>query len=274
MPSELALNSHFEFVGGVHIEAGFDNDLSQHEIRWLEQDVYPITPKFNFKSIAYVDVKKPNVTFSEQLKKIAIYTTFVGIRYIIDENELLMSEIENVSKNLKFLEKAGLLLEIQVRISDELHTSLLLSILSDVPQLTIIINHAGFPPIANTSVSNANPRNNSSNNYEMANWKKNLARFAQLPNCFIKCSGFEMQNRNYTPQDVFQVISFVHELFGNDRLMLASNFPLTLFSASYTAYWQLLYDCAKEAKIDCERVMYLNARILYSRKLRGYNNYA
>lgn len=267
MPSQLVLNSEFEFIGGVHIEAGFNNELSHRELYWLENDIYPIAPKYTFKSIAYADIKKPNFVFCNQLKKMLIYPTFKGIRYIIEENKPVLSELKQVVDNLKFLECAGILLEIQVSFSDAIQTRSLLSLISLVPKLKLVINHAGLPPLGcKESISGKSSVLNKDNKRsfsEFQEWKITLARFAQLPNCFIKCSGFEMQNRDYTRQHVLEIISLVHELFGRERLMLASNFPLTLFSTSYAAYWQLLYDCAVDAQLNCEHLMHLNAKNLY-----------
>lgn len=266
MPRQLILNSHFTLDGGVHIEAGFDNELPQNEVRWLEKDVYTIEPKFTFKSIASSNIGMSHDLFVKTIDLLEFYKTFVGIRCIIEEDEGLIDKNENILKNVKFLERAGILLEIQFDLCCNEKTRSVLTILKEAPNVTVIINHAGYPPISHVP-DQKNAIHSSENSKDTKNhmdvWKLNLALFAQQPNCYIKCSGFEMFRRDYTKQHVVEVIKILNELFGDRRIMFASNFPLTLFSTSYADYWQLLFDCANETQVNSERVMYSNAKLIY-----------
>lgn len=268
MPSDLIIDSdELELIGGVHIEAGFDNAKSQNELCWLEQEVYPFEAKYVFKSISYIDLKMPNVDFINQLNMMLKFQTFTGIRYTIEDNCEIFDDSNNLIENIKFLENAGILLEVQLSFCDDLQASCLRTLMLEAPSLKLIINHSGLPPSGlNQSKKD---RLDLSNEFDKAltndcrTWEKSVAQFAELPNCFIKCSGFEMQNRQYTKQDVIEIISRIHGHFGNNRMMLASNFPLTLLTTSYSEYWKLLYECAKEAQLDCERLMHRNTKDLY-----------
>lgn len=268
MPFDLMIdNNELDLIGGVHIEAGFDNEKSQNELFWLEQDVYPIDAKFMFASISYIDLKKPSLDFHKQLVEMLNFQTFAGIRYIIEDDESLNSNVNDLIENLKFLENADILLEIQLSFCSILQTNYLLRLMVEVPNLKWVINHSGLPPLGFNQVDKyrlglSNERNKTiANSIDM--WEKNLSHFAELSNCFIKCSGFEMQNRQYTKQDVIEIISRVHAQFGSNRMMLASNFPLTLLSMSYSEYWHLMYRCAKEARLDSDLLLHKNAKALY-----------
>lgn len=267
VPNQLSVNSDFTFVGGVHIEAGFDNEIPQNELHWLENNVYSSVPNQSYKSIAYADITKPHLVFCKDLSFLLSCRTFAGIRCIIDDNTPNLGALVQIYENVKFLENAGIILEVQLSLSDDFQAHSLLKIIASVAKLKVVINHAGLPPAglieSISGMSKALNQNNELLFDEVIRWKNNLADFAQLPNCFIKCSGFEMQNRNYTKQHVLEVLSIVHELFGKERVMLASNFPLTLLSKSYAAYWQLLYDVAKNAHFSSEHLMYLNTKNLY-----------
>lgn len=268
MPSDLIVDRNkFDLIGGVHIEAGFDNEKSQNELCWLEQEVYTIDAKYVFKSISYVDLKKPVLDFQAQLNIMFKYSTFKGVRYTLEGNTFLSDKLENIAENLKILESAGILLEIQLSLSDTLQASYFLELITKVPKLRLVVNHSGLPPLS--SNQSGKHRLGFSNDgdkafiTELHVWEKNLAQFAKLPNCFIKCSGFEMNNRQYKKQDVIDIIFRVHKQFGIHRMMFASNFPLTLFTLSYNEYWTLLYKCAKEARLDCDLLMFKNAKDLY-----------
>jgi len=266
MPGQIVLNDRFNFVGGVHIEAGFDNGEPQKELHCLESDIYNLTPHFHFKSIAYINLLKSQNDFQLQMENLMISPTFVGVRCIFDDIMLDVSRQSKVLDNMKFLEKMGIIFEFQISVCDDVSTNALINLVSAVPELCVVINHAGLPPLSSLSSISIPGNTESSNKYGSSlwvSWKQNLAFFAKLPNCFIKCSGFEMQDRNYTREHVLKVISFVHTLFGNERLMLASNFPLTLLSTSYSHYWQLLHDCAESAGLSSEQLMYSNAKRIY-----------
>ena len=73
-------------------------------------------------------------------------------------------------------------------------------------------------------------------------WSSHMQALAQCPNIKIKLSGWEMVDREYTSQDILPIMRDLVEIFGIERVMLASNFPLTLFRQSYQDYWQMIYD--------------------------------
>ena len=91
-------------------------------------------------------------------------------------------------------------------------------------EIKLVINHAGCPP------ENINCR-------AWKNWQQSLQSLSHLENISIKCSGFEMINRDYSPTWQQLVINQCLKTFGLDRTMLASNFPLCLFTGSYQKSW-------------------------------------
>ena len=73
-----------------------------------------------------------------------------------------------------------------------------------------------------------------------------------------------MTNRQYQQDWQQAVLSHCLRAFGEHRVMIASNFPLTLFSTSYQAYWHSLVELIE--KIDTKLVKtlcYDNARQWY-----------
>lgn len=118
----------------------------------------------------------------------------------------------------------------------------LLTHMSSLPHLNVIINHAGFPPLPHESSWKV--------------WQNNIKSVAKYPNVAVKCSGWEMKSRDYSMDWVTQVIAECLEAFGHDRVMLASNFPLCLFSMSYDAYWGSVLGIPKE---NTQALMYDNA---------------
>lgn len=86
--------------------------------------------------------------------------------------------------------------------------------LSQYPDLTIVLEHTGWPLKLGTGAFNE--------------WRQEMAEFAALPNANCKLSGLGMTiHRNDLP--VFkQYFDACIQLFGANRCMFASNFPVDL----------------------------------------------
>ena len=217
--SDLALNEPLEFVGAVHIEAGFDNLHPERELAWLENQ-----QKSELRTIAGIDLLLSETKFSEQLATISTYVSCVGCRHILDDDAVeLLSNIQ-VQRNLALLNEYQWIFETQLNFSDSAAIDLLADVITKNPKTTFVINHAGFP--------------NFSTNNEL--WLSSLEKLASLKNIAIKCSGLEMVDRNYSGKDIKAAVESLINNFGVERVMMASNFPLTLFSYSYQEYWLLV----------------------------------
>jgi L-fuconolactonase len=218
---DLALADH-QLAGFVHIEAGFDNDNPCREIDWLES-----TCLLPFRSIAGIDLTLPKAEFLSLVNHLTKYKSVVGVRHILDEQTEIILGSPNALINLQCLANQGLLFELQADFGDEAAVECLVRVFGS-PQnsafgpLKVIINHAGFPPLCTQTASS---------------WRNVIQRLSQNPNVFIKCSGWEMTDRDYSLEWVNEIVKQVITLFGDHRVMLASNFPLCTFSRSYEDYW-------------------------------------
>ncbi|TWX68468.1 amidohydrolase family protein [Colwellia sp. C1TZA3] len=214
---DLTLTSPLTLVGFVHIEAGFDNQQPWREIAWLESSC-----QMPFRSIAMLDITLPKLPFLRQLNKLMRYQSVVGIRYILDDDALVILSNKNSQNNLAILAEKKLIFELQMPLADSQAVDSLIKVLSVTPDLKLCINHAGWP---------------TKNNQQQAIWLHNLQRLASFTDVFIKCSGFEIADRDYSANWADKVIRQCIQSFGIDRVMLASNFPLCLWHANYQETW-------------------------------------
>ncbi len=223
--SDLLLNEPLELAGFVHIEAGFDNKKPWREIAWLEEHC-----QLPFKSVAAIDLTLNKCDFIHQVDKLLNYQSVVGCRHILDGEAPEILQNNNVKDNLIYLATKELSFDCQMPVADSPSLALLVKILKEVPTLTIIIDHAGWPPFQN--------RKSQGEENTWLNWQAAIKTLSQFEHCAIKCSGWEMIDRNYSADWQQKVISHCIDTFGDNRVMLASNFPLTLFSKSYQCLWQ------------------------------------
>lgn len=245
----LKLASPLSLAGFVHIEAGFDNQQPWREIAWLEQNC-----QSNFRSVASLDITLMPEIFSQQLDKLLAYKSVVGIRHILDDEALSILEHENSLINLQLLAIKQLSFELQLSLSDSQVIEQLIEIISATSGLFYCINHAGWPPL--------------SVEHSTTQWQVNLQRLSEFSNIYIKCSGFEMADRNYSKSWQQKVISQCIASFGLSRVMLASNFPLCLWQASYQDNWlthcELKQDDDEQLTgSDINQLCYQNAHNFY-----------
>ena len=91
-----------------------------------------------------------------------------------------------------------------------------------LPETRFVLDHAGKPPLAAG---------------DLAGWKSDLARLAELPNVAVKLSGLvtEADRATWSPADLSPAIEHVLACFGADRTMAGSDWPVCLLAAGYGA---------------------------------------
>ena len=120
-----------------------------------------------------------------------------------------------------------MIFEVQMPLDDCLSVNALSDVINTMSNINFIINHAGFPTVDVGSI-------------KWNTWQGNITKLASYDHVAIKCSGWEMIDRQYNHQQDWLNISLQNcfTIFGDKRMMLASNFPLCLFThRSYQDYW-------------------------------------
>ena len=87
------------------------------------------------------------------------------------------------------------------------------------PGTQLVLNHAGLP--ADRSAEG------------IAGWKRALRGLAECPNTAIKISGLGVPGRRWTPELNREIVLSAIEVFGVQRAMFASNFPVDGLCASF-----------------------------------------
>ena len=91
------------------------------------------------------------------------------------------------------------------------------------PETTIILNHTGLP------------RDRSAG--ELAGWRTAMTGFAAAPNVAVKISGLGELGQAWSLERNRQVILDTIDIFGEDRCMFASNFPVDSLVGSLAAIY-------------------------------------
>tara|TARA_R110000868_G_scaffold401944_1_gene677804 strand:- start:315 stop:1187 length:873 start_codon:yes stop_codon:yes gene_type:complete len=233
-----------QLAGFVHIEAGFDNQQPWREIDWLQQHC-----TLPFKSVAFADITA--ITFTKHIKQLKLRKSVVGIRHILDEKAVEILSSTLIQQHFSLLAELEFSFDAQLSLADSQAVELLISLANKHKTLRIIINHGGWPPVEN-------------NVDAQKKWQLNLEKMAKCENIAIKLSGWEMSNRAWQPQHAATVIQDCLALLGQTRVMLASNFPLCLFTMSYSDLWNTYAELPKISTQCFENITFSNAISWYN----------
>jgi predicted TIM-barrel fold metal-dependent hydrolase len=118
------------------------------------------------------------------------------------------------------------------------------------PDLRVILNHAGMWADRNGA--------------GWRDWKASLRRLAALPQVCVKISGLGMFDTTWTPAGIRPLILETLEVFGTDRAMFASNFPVDKLFSDFPAVWRAFAGSVADLT-DAEQsaLLHDNARRIY-----------
>lgn len=142
----------------------------------------------------------------------------VGIRHQVhDEQDPDWLLGEEAQRGLEAVAEADLVYDLLVR-PRELPAAI--TVARDFPHLRFVIDHIGKPSIASG---------------ELEPWSELMHEFSGLDNVACKLSGMvtEADPDHWTPDDLEPYVRTVVEIFGADRLMFGSDWPVCLLAASY-----------------------------------------
>jgi predicted TIM-barrel fold metal-dependent hydrolase len=92
------------------------------------------------------------------------------------------------------------------------------------PEIPLVLDHAGLPP------ADREPE-------AMAAWRAAMGRLAEVPGVSVKLSGLGRPGHPWTVADTGPIVRDVIALFGVDRCLFASNFPVDGLVADLGTIW-------------------------------------
>ncbi|MGM0167878.1 hypothetical protein IGI39_002890 [Enterococcus sp. AZ135] len=184
-----------------------------------------------------------------------------GLRQVLHvaERERVFCLQPKFIQNVRYLGEIGLSFDLCLR-NEELSDGYELA--KNCPETRIILNHMGNPDMEMLTP----PLNDEKKRYR-EKWLRNLKRFSELPNVYCKISGV-METEKIGFEDFSEEINHVMDLFGEDRILYASNFPVIDLGgglSKWTDFLLTLTDARSEAfkrKLFSEnaKVIYLNRK--------------
>jgi L-fuconolactonase len=172
--------------------------------------------------IGWVPLLEPDET-AQALERYVQHPKFRGIRHLIHEEPNPDWVVQpQIIESLKLLAERDLIFEVVAVFPN--HLKLVPTIAERVPNLRMVIDHLGKPPIKDR---------------QMGAWAEQLVAAAQFPNVYAKLSGLNTAAdwETWSAADLKPYIDVAIEHFGADRLMFGSDWPVCLLAGDYAKVW-------------------------------------
>lgn len=239
----------FEAVGAVHVEAFPTEPVKETEVLQKIADKSPIP----LVIVSNGDLTAPD--FGDLLDRHAEYPIFRGIRQVVNLHKDpnlsyvsrdLMAEPEFLD-GLKLMGKRGLSFDLQL-FPHQMETAARLC--AEASDMQVILNHTGM--WADRTLEG------------WGVYKAGLRALAANPNVAVKISGFGMLDQNWTLDSIRPLIFETLEVFGVDRAMFASNFPVDKLYSDYRTVWRGFAAAVSDLSTDEQAALFReNTRRFY-----------
>jgi predicted TIM-barrel fold metal-dependent hydrolase len=207
------------FAGSVHIQVGAEDGLA--EARWVDA-VARANPDWPLLQVAFCDLTAE--TREADLDALQALPSVRGIRQIVGRapGEDAASGTNALLADPRFLEGLRSVAARGLRFDLQLLPELMPAaarLLAQVPDLPVALCHAGSPHDRSTKGLDA--------------WRSRLKTLSALPQVQCKLSGLGMFEHDWTEESLAPIIATVLELFGAERVMWGSNFPVDSLTSDY-----------------------------------------
>lgn len=241
-----------DIIGSVFVETEWDPTDPLGEVKWVAQ----VREKYNLPTVmvAQAWMNQPDV---EQILAAHGEIDFVrGVRH----KPAAVTKPQDVEANAPgsmgdpqwrrgyaFLEKNGLSFDLQ---TPWWHLREALELAEAFPQTQIILNHTGLPSDRSEE--------------GLTGWRDAMKLLAQAPNVAVKISGLGQGGQPWSADNNKRIVLDTIEIFGVERTMFASNFPVDSLVGSFqTIYAGFLSITEAFSQEDRDALFYRNAVNFY-----------
>lgn len=224
--------SGYRLIGSVHIENGAADPLAEAE--WI----HSVHRERGLPSVQVAKVSLLDRSAPEKLRELARIPSVRGIRDILNwhpdpvythrDRRDIMSD-PGWRSNFALLHQYGLSFDLQVFPSQLLEAA---DLARTFPEIRIILDHAGMP-IGRDQQS-------------MREWRTGMTAVASSPNSFVKISALGTNDHRWTVESLRPIVRETIEIFGPERAMFGSNFPVDSLYSTFTR----LYEAFEEMTSD------------------------
>lgn len=207
----------------VYVQANWSSDRAEAEAEWIE--TLGLETGWPHATVAYADLTVPDAR--PALDRLARFPRVRGIRQQFHWHENPQYRFAarpdlcadpQVIRNVGRLADYGWAFDLQVFTGQMPHA---LALVEACPKVNFVLQHAGM--LEDTSDAGC------------AAWRIAMADLARCPNAFAKLSGFGTFLHRNDPAHIARLVTETVALFGADRCLWGSNYPIEKLWTGYPA---------------------------------------
>jgi predicted TIM-barrel fold metal-dependent hydrolase len=211
----------YAVVGSVHIEAEWDPNDPVAETRWLDT----IAPKCRHTMVVVAQVQLDGKDVESVLRAHATSPNMRGVRHkpvtsrtTHDAKRGGVGSMDDPRWRDGFARLANYSFSFDLQVPFW-HLDQAAELARDFPRTTIILNHTGLP--------------GNRDRESLAPWRHALELLALEPNTAAKISGLGQPGQPWTVASNYNVVRDTISMFGVNRCMFGSNFPVDRLCATF-----------------------------------------
>lgn len=241
LPEHLSLTLKRNDVDAVIVVQAEQSELETHFLVELSK-----THNVIKGVVGWIDLQDEKI--GERLDYFSQYSIIKGWRHIVqgEADDFLLGK--NFQKGIKALQPYNYSYDILIY-PRQLKAAL--EFVSKFPDQQFVIDHCAKPDIRNKKTGE---------------WKDLIKELGGHPNTFCKLSGLftEAKWKEWSAAEFYPYLDTVFEVFGTDRLLFGSDWPVILLSGIYVQWKSLLEKYMENfVQEDREKVFGLNAMRVY-----------
>lgn len=242
-----------DVVAAVHLQADVDTAQSVQESEWLQSVADTTGNGMPQGFVARGDLVSPDA--AEIIEAHCAFPNMRGMRVEMhpglnapaDFNPL---KDESWLRNLALLEEKNLVMEVRAASPEQADD--VIRLMRDHPNMNFVFPHLGLSVWRDEQA--------------IAAWKRNIRIYGELPNVYVKLSGYGLFGLGWTIEEVGPYVFDLIEALGPDKLVCGSNYPVDSMASSYVRIWETHSSLLDEAGCNSEE----RGKILHDNGLRLY----
>jgi L-fuconolactonase len=241
-PDDVVLG-RYELAGAIFVQADCRDEEALDEVHWVQTVAKPLVRGI----VAYAPVHLGAVA-EPQLTAVVDEPLVVGVRRLLqgDPAEAILDP--RLREGVRMLAERSLTFDVCVR-HDQLRA--VSELVHACAETSFVLDHLGKPPVAE---GHLDP------------WRGDIARLASYDNVTCKLSGLATEaGSGWTSADVRPYLEHALEVFGPDRCMIGSDWPVLTLAGTTEQWFDAVVDVLAAEERDA--VLHGTASAVYGIEL-------